>query len=168
MLQEYRNKRPIISKECYIAKTACLAGDVFLNKGVIILPGASLRGDSEKIIIGEYSNIQDNVVIHVSDGYDADIGRNVVIGHGAIVHGATIFDNVLIGMGSIIMNGTVIGENSIIAAGTLIPENKVIPANSLVMGIPGKIIREVTEEEKKEHVKKVMHYYNLGHEIIDI
>ncbi len=151
-----------IGKETYIAPNATLKGDVNLGDNVTILFGAVLRADVDKIIIGNGSNVQDNAVIHESAGKPVVIGRNVSIGHGAIVHGATIEDDCLIGMGSIILNGAKIGKGSLIAAGALVSERKEIPPNSLVMGVPGKIIRELTPEERAGNLKNAATYVGLG------
>ncbi|HKM41427.1 MAG TPA: gamma carbonic anhydrase family protein [Methanocorpusculum sp.] len=151
-----------IGKETYIAPNATLKGDVNLGDNVTILFGAVLRADVDKIIIGNGSNVQDNAVIHESAGKPVVIGRNVSIGHGAIVHGATIEDDCLIGMGSIILNGAKIGKGSLIAAGALVSERKEIPPNSLVIGVPGKIIRELTPEERAGNLKNAATYVGLG------
>lgn len=122
-----------------------IEGDVTLGENVSVWPFASLRGDNGQIIVGNNSNIQDCVVLHDR----TTIGENVTVGHSAIVHGATIGNNVLIGMGSIIMTGAVIEDWCIIAAGSLIPENTHVPIGSLVMGVPGRVIRQVAENERE-------------------
>ncbi|MCK9313693.1 MAG: gamma carbonic anhydrase family protein [Methanocorpusculum sp.] len=151
-----------IGKETYIAPNATIKGDVTLGDNVTILFGAVLRADVDKITIGNGSNVQDNAVVHESAGKPVVIGRNVSIGHGAIVHGATIEDDCLIGMGSIILNGAKIGKGSLIAAGALVSERKEIPPHSLVMGVPGKIIRELTPEELAGNLKNAATYVGLG------
>ncbi len=117
-----------------------------------------LRGDENDIIIGDNTNIQDNSVIHVDNDRKTIIGSDVTIGHGAIIHGCTLEDKVLIGMGAIILNGAVIGKNTIIAAGALVPENKIIPSGVLCMGSPAKIVRELTEEEIEKLQLSADHY----------
>jgi carbonic anhydrase/acetyltransferase-like protein (isoleucine patch superfamily) len=151
-----------IGKETYIAPNATIKGDVTLGDNVTILFGAVLRADVDKITIGNGSNVQDNAVVHESAGKPVVIGRNVSIGHGAIVHGATIEDDCLIGMGSIILNGAKIGKGSLIAAGALVSERKEIPPHSLVMGVPGKIIRELTPDELAGNLKNAATYVGLG------
>ena len=151
-----------IGKDTYVAQNATLKGDVNLGDNVTILFGVVLRADVDKITIGNRSNVQDNAVIHESLGHPVVIGENVSIGHGAIVHGATIEDNALIGMGAIVLNGAKIGKGSLIAAGALISEGKVIPPNSLVMGIPGKIVRELTPEEAATNLKNAAVYVSIG------
>ena len=132
----------------FVAGNATIVGDVTLGKKTGIWFGAVLRADNDSITVGDGSNIQDNCVVHVSDKHPVTIGKNVSIGHGAIVHGCTIKDRVLVGMGAIILNGAEIGEDTIIGAGAVVTENKVIPPGSLVMGVPGKVIKELTEEQK--------------------
>jgi carbonic anhydrase/acetyltransferase-like protein (isoleucine patch superfamily) len=129
----------------WIAPEAVVVGRVRIKQHVGIWFGAVVRGDDEQIEIGEYTNIQDGCVLHADPGYPLAIGRNCTIGHKAVVHGCTIGDNSLIGMSATIMNGVRIGRNCLIGANSFIPENKVIPDNSLVMGAPGKVVRELDE-----------------------
>jgi len=138
-----------IDKSCFIAESAVIIGNVNLSKNCSVFPNAVIRGDENEIVIGEASNIQDSVVIHVDMDNNVKIGKNVSIGHGAVIHGAIIHDNVIVGMHATIMNGAVIGKGSIIGANSLITENKVIPANSLVVGVPGKILKQDKSLEKK-------------------
>lgn len=149
-------------KNTYIAPNATVVGDVTIGNNVTILFGAVIRADTDKITIGDGSNVQDNAVIHESAGKPVEIGKNVSVGHGAIIHGAKIHDGALIGMGAIILNGAEVGKGSLIAAGALVSEGKVIPENSLVMGVPGKIVRELTEDEIKGNLKNAETYKNLG------
>lgn len=146
----------------YIAPNATLTGDVHIGDNVTILFGAVLRADMDSITIGDGSNVQDNAVIHESIGKPVTIGKNVSIGHGAIIHGATIDDNCLIGMGAIVLNKAHIGEGSLIAAGALVSERKEIPPHSLVMGVPGKVIRELTPEEVAANLKNAETYVSVG------
>ena len=145
-----------IGSETYVAPNATLAGDVNLGNNVTILFGAVLRADMDSITIGDGSNVQDNAVIHES------VGKPVVIGTGAIIHGAKIEDNCLIGMGAIVLNDAKIGEGSLIAAGALVSERKEIPPRSLVMGVPGKVVRELTEEEVQANIKNAETYVGVG------
>lgn len=137
----------IIDNSVFIADGAKIIGDVEIGKNSSVWFNAVIRADSDKVKIGKNSNVQDNAVIHTSEGFGVHIGDNVTIGHGAIIHGCTLKDNVMIGMGAIVLNGAVIGENSIIGAGTLVTQGKVIPACSLAFGNPVKIVRELTDEE---------------------
>lgn len=136
-----------IDKTVFIADGARVLGDVEIGKNSSVWFNAVIRGDSNKIRIGNRSNIQDNAVIHTSKDFGVVIGDNVTVGHGAIVHGCTIGNNVMIGMGAIVLNGAIIEENCIIGAGALVTQGKVIPAGSLVFGNPAKIVRSLTDQE---------------------
>lgn len=151
-----------IGNETYVAPNATLAGDVHLGDNVTILFGAVLRADMDSITIGDGSNVQDNAVIHESAGKPVVIGKNVSVGHGAIIHGAKIEDNCLIGMGAIVLNDAKIGEGSLIAAGALVSERKEIPPRSLVMGVPGKVVRELTDEEVAANIRNAQTYVSVG------
>ncbi len=150
--------KPNIDPSVFVAKGAVVVGDVTIEKNCSIWYNATIRCTEAPITIGEGSNVQDNAVIHVSHDHPVTIGSYVTIGHGAIIHGCTIEDNALIGMGAIILNGAKIGKNCIVAAGALVPQNKIIPENSLVMGSPGKIIRQVTEEEIRKNTENAEEY----------
>ena len=136
-----------IDKTVFIADGAKVVGNVEISGNCSVWFNAVIRADSDRVKIGENSNVQDNAVIHTSEGFGVQIGDNVTIGHGAIVHGCTIEDNVMIGMGAIVLNGAKIGKNSIIGAGTLVTQGKIIPAGSLAFGNPVKVVRQLTEEE---------------------
>jgi len=131
----------------FIAPNAAVIGDVTLERDASVWFSATLRGDNEPILIGEGSNVQDGSVLHTDPGFPIKIGKNVSIGHMVMVHGCSIGDNTLIGIGSIILNGARIGKNCLIGANTLITEGKEIPDGSVVMGSPGKIIRDATEND---------------------
>jgi carbonic anhydrase/acetyltransferase-like protein (isoleucine patch superfamily) len=133
----------------FIAPTATVIGDVTLGEDTGIWFGAVIRGDRDRIEIGAGSNIQDNAVVHTSRGYPARIGREVSVGHGAILHGCTIGDRVLVGMGAIVMNGAVVGEDSIIAAGAVVTEGAIIPPGSVVMGVPARVVKPATPDQKE-------------------
>jgi len=130
-----------IGKDVFIAKNATLIGDVTIGDNVGIMFGAVLRGDQNSIRIGRFSNVQDNVVIHADAENATIVGENVSIGHGAIVHGAKVGNNALIGMGSILLSGSVVEEGAIIGAGTMVTSGKVIGKNCLAVGSPAKIIK---------------------------
>ena len=142
----------------WIADDANVIGNIHLERLVSIWFGATLRGDTELITIGEGSNVQDGSVLHTDLGFPLNIGKDVTIGHKVMLHGCTIGDNSLIGIGAVILNKAKIGKNCIIGAKALITENKEIPDNSLVVGSPGKVVREVTEEEKKAVFENTKHY----------
>ena len=147
MILELAKGKPQINKDSWVAQNATLIGKVIIKKEANIWFNVVLRGDIEPIIIGERSNVQDGSVFHTDPGCPLTLGKNVTIGHMVMLHGCTIDDETLIGIGSTILNKTKIGKNCIIGANTLIAENKVIPDRSLVVGSPGKIIRQVTDEE---------------------
>ena len=142
----------------FIAPGAVVLGDVHLEENVNIWYNATVRGDREPIRIGKGSNIQDNCVVHVDEGFPVTIGEYVTVGHGAILHGCTVGDNSLIGMGAILMNGCRIGKNCIVAAGTLVTQGTEILNGSLVMGNPGKLKRAVTEVEIENSIKNAQLY----------
>ena len=158
MIYQLEKKSVTKNKNCWVAPNASVIGDVTLSKDVSIWFNAVLRGDIENIFIGEGSNVQDNCVLHTDKGYPLKIGSYVTVGHLVMLHGCTIHDNILIGIGSTILNKTVIGKNCIVGANSLIPEGKIIPDNSLVMGSPGKIIRELKPEEIKGIRENAEHY----------
>jgi len=142
-----------IGDEVFIAENATLLGDVTIGDRSGVWFGAVLRGDRDRIVIGAGSNIQDNATVHCSTGHPTIIGDLVSVGHGAIIHGCTISDEVLVGMGAIVMNGAVVGEGSIIGAGAVVTEGRVVPPGSVVLGVPGKIVREVAPEQR-EHIRE--------------
>lgn len=136
-----------VSSSAWIAPNATVLGDVELADCCSVWFGAVIRGDTEWIRIGKRSNVQDLVCIHADQGVPCTIGQDTTIGHSAVVHGATVGNNVLIGIRSVVLNGAVIGENSLIAAGAVVLEGQQIPAGSLVAGVPGRIIRQLTESD---------------------
>ncbi len=158
----YKGTEPSIAKDVFIAPGAFVIGDVSIGAGANIWYNTVLRGDIEAIKIGKYTNIQDNSTVHVMYDYPAIIGDYVTVGHGAIIHGCTVGSNCLIGMGAIILGYAEIGENTIIAAGSLIPERKKIPPNSLVMGSPGKVVRELTAEEIQGIRDSALKYHEVA------
>jgi carbonic anhydrase/acetyltransferase-like protein (isoleucine patch superfamily) len=147
MIHQLADKNVKREGKNWIADSAKVIGDIHLKNECSIWFGAVLRGDIENITIGEGSNVQDNSVIHTDDGCGVNVGSGVTIGHLVMLHGCTIKDDSLIGIGAVVLNNAVVGKNCIIGANSLITENKKIPDRSLVMGAPGKVIREVTDEE---------------------
>jgi carbonic anhydrase/acetyltransferase-like protein (isoleucine patch superfamily) len=144
--------------DSWTAPTATLVGKVRLDAGASVWFGAVLRGDNELIHIGENSNVQDGTVMHTDMGYPLNIGRSVTIGHNAMLHGCSVGDFSLIGINAVVLNGAKIGKYCIIGANALIPEGKEIPDGSLVMGSPGKVVRELTEQQKKMLEASAAHY----------
>jgi carbonic anhydrase/acetyltransferase-like protein (isoleucine patch superfamily) len=151
-------KSPKIDKTAWIAPDANIIGNVILGVGTSVWFCATLRGDNEVIDIGAGSNVQESTVMHTDIGYPLIIGENCTIGHKVMLHGCKIGNNSLIGMGAIILNGVTIGDNCLIGAGALITENKVIPDGSLVMGSPGKIVRELDAAAIQSLPKSALHY----------
>ena len=160
MFYDLENKKAKNYGENWVAPNAHVIGDVTLEKNTSIWFNATLRGDIENIHIGGGSNIQDGSVLHTDPGYPLKIGKNVTVGHMVMLHGCSIDDNTLIGIGAVLLNNSKIGKNCIIGSKSLITENKKIPDNSLVMGSPGKIIRQVTEEEIKAVFDNAVRYQN--------
>ncbi len=139
-------------RPAFLAENATLLGDVTVGERVSIWFGAVVRADKDAISIGDDSNIQDNAVLHTSQGFPVRIGNEVSVGHGAILHGCTIGNRVLVGMGAIVMNGARIGEGSLLAAGTVVTERSEIPENSVVIGVPGKVLRQ-TDEKQRQYIR---------------
>ena len=164
IIRSWKEFTPQIHPTARLADNTVVIGDVHLEENANIWYGSVLRGDSGPMRIGAGSNVQDNCVLHCEFGGSLTVGRNVTVGHAAILHGCVVEDNCLIGMGATILDRAVIGEGSIIGAGALVPVGKVIPPRSLVMGIPGKIIREVTDEELAHTLSNAEHYIELGQE----
>lgn len=162
MISELDGKSPIIDTTAFIAPNASVIGNVTVGEGVGIWFGAILRGDMNSIKVGAYTNIQDLCIVHTPPTINAEIGKNVTIGHRALIHGCRIGDNCLIGMGSIVMNNVEIGDNCIVAAGSVVTEGMKVPSGSLVMGLPAKIKREVTPDEIKKIEASAKLYYELS------
>lgn len=141
------DRRPVLGHEAWVAPNATVIGDVRLGDQASIWWNAVARGDNDTIAIGAGSNIQDGSVLHADAGVPLTIGANVTVGHLVMLHGCTIGEQSLIGIKSVILNRAVIGRHCIIGANSLIPEGKVIPERSLVMGSPGKVVRQLTDEE---------------------
>lgn len=167
MIIELSGKRPQIGENAWIADNAAVAGDVKIGKEASVWFSASIRGDAGSITIGDYTNIQDNSVLHVTPEDPLEIGDYTTIGHNVILHGCKIGRNVVIGMGAIILNGAVIGDNSIVGAGTLVTEGKEFPPNSLIFGSPAKLVRELDQAaidsnmaNTLDYVKKAQRYKN--------
>jgi len=142
----------VSGKPLFVAGNATVIGDITFGKEVGIWFGAVIRADKDRIMIGDRSNIQDNCIVHTSKGYPVTLGSEVSVGHGAILHGCTIQDRVLVGMGAVILNGARIGNGSIIGAGAVITEGKDIPPNSVVVGVPGKIVKQ-TDSGQHQHIR---------------
>lgn len=148
MLRPYRTIIPAVHPTAYVDQSAQVIGDVTIAEESSVWMNVVIRGDVHRIRIGRRTNVQDGTIIHVMRGtHPTTIGDEVTIGHGAIVHGCTLANRILVGMGAILLNGVEVGEDSIVAAGALLPEGTIVPPRSLVMGSPGKVRRPLTEAE---------------------
>lgn len=147
LLLDYHGDSPALREGAFVAPMATLIGRVTLEAGASVWYGSVLRGDNEEIVIGERCNVQDGSILHTDPGHPLLLGREVSLGHGAVVHGSRVADNVLIGMRATVLNGCSIGSYALIAAGALVRENSTIPPRALVAGVPGRIVRDVTDEE---------------------
>jgi carbonic anhydrase/acetyltransferase-like protein (isoleucine patch superfamily) len=152
------NDRVEMADGAWIADSAAVVGKVRLEAGANVWFGAVLRGDNELILIGEHSNVQDGAVMHTDMGYPLTLGKGVTVGHNAMLHGCTVGDYSLVGIGAVVLNGAKIGKHCIIGANTLIGEGKEIPDGSLVVGSPGKVVRELNEQQKKMLEASAAHY----------
>jgi gamma-carbonic anhydrase len=163
-LRPYKGKTPRVAPDAHIADNAIITGDVEIGEGSSVWFGVVIRGDSSPIRIGRHSNIQDGTIIHSDADAPTTIGDNVTVGHRAIVHGTTVHDGAQVSMGAIVLSRSVIGENAIVGAGALVPEDAVVPPNTIVMGVPAKPRREVTEADLARTREAARHYHELGGE----
>jgi carbonic anhydrase/acetyltransferase-like protein (isoleucine patch superfamily) len=148
MIITVADQTPAIDPSAWVAPTATIAGHVVLGARSSVFYSAVVRGDTDRISLGERSNLQDGVVVHADAGIPTTIGAGVSVGHNAVLHGCIIEDDCLIGMSATVLNGSVIGMGSLIAAGAVVLEGTVVPPGSLVAGVPAKVRRELTEEER--------------------
>jgi carbonic anhydrase/acetyltransferase-like protein (isoleucine patch superfamily) len=171
LIASHQGKNPKIDGKALVSKLATVVGDVEIGEGTSIFPGCVLRGDVEKIMIGKYSNLQENVVVHCGDSYNGDIledyipvkiGDYVTIGHGSIIHGCQIENICLIGAGAIIFNNARIGEGSIVGMGAVVLKNTIVPPRSVLVGIPAKPISEVDETRYSKIKKHAITYSTLA------
>ena len=147
-LEKFLSRQPQLSEAAFIATDARITGDVRLAKDSSVFYGSVLRGDIESIIIGEGSNVQDGSIIHLADDLPAIVGAYCTIGHGAIVHACRVGDECLVGMRAVVLDGAEIGDQCLIAAGTVVTPRTNIPAGSMVMGTPGKVVRQLSSDER--------------------
>ena len=158
MIRAYKNKIPHIGKDVYIADNAVIIGDAELDSGCSVWFGAVIRADDDKIIIGENTNIQDNCTLHVDKNKPVIIGKNVTVGHNAVIHGCEIGDCTLIGMNATILDGAKIGKNCVVGAGSVVTQNKTFPDNSLIIGSPARAVGVIDSESEKAILKNSVHY----------
>ncbi|MDO8627224.1 MAG: gamma carbonic anhydrase family protein [Candidatus Diapherotrites archaeon] len=151
MISEFESKKPKIAKNVFVAENSTVLGQVEIGENSSVWFGAVLRADINSIKIGKNTSIQDNSVLHVASRHSVEIGNQVIVGHNVIVHGAKIGNNTMIGMGSILLNGAEVGDNCIIGAGAVVTEGMKIPNNSIAVGMPAKVIKQVSEE----HLKRI-------------
>ena len=162
MIYSLEDKKPSFEGTCFIADSATLIGSVVLGDYVNVWFNAVLRADTDLLTVGENSNIQDGSVLHMDKGFPLTIGRNVTIGHKVMLHGCTIGDSSLVGMNAVVLNGAKIGKNCLIGANALVPEGREIPDSSVVLGSPGKIVREVTSSEIESFQSSAKAYVQKG------
>ncbi len=166
MKQRVDGKSPAIARDAYVHPGAAVIGEVTLGKQSSVWPGAVIRADLSPITVGERTNIQDGCVLHTGHRLQLHIGRNVVVGHRAILHSCDVGDGAMIGMGAIVMDAARIGEHSIVGAGALVPGGFVVPPRSVAVGSPCRIVREVTDEEIAEIEARCERYVNMAKKYI--
>ncbi len=149
----FKDKQPAFGRDVFVHPTATIIGDVVLEEGANVWPGAILRGDVECIRLGSHTSFQDNSIAHSDPGYPVTVGPDCVVGHGVILHGATVGARCLIGMGSTLLNGCEIGDESVVGANSLVTQGKTFPPRSLIMGSPAKVVRAVTDEDLQPRVE---------------
>jgi carbonic anhydrase/acetyltransferase-like protein (isoleucine patch superfamily) len=159
---EYRGKRPVISDGAVVMEGTYIIGDVAIGEGTSVWFGAVLRADFAPIRIGRHSSVQDNVVVHAVSGRGVDIGDNVTIGHGTVLHACTIEDNALIGINATVLDAAVVGRGSIIAAGCVVTPGTVVKPWSLVAGVPGKVLRDLGEASEQDRQSHAELYWELA------
>jgi carbonic anhydrase/acetyltransferase-like protein (isoleucine patch superfamily) len=162
LVAEVAGRKPEVDPEAFTAPTSVVLGEVRLASGSSVWYHAVLRGDCESISVGSGSNIQDNSTVHADPGFPAVIGDRVTVGHNAVLHGCVIEDEVLVGMGSTVLNGAHIGTGSLIAANALVPQGMRVPPGSLVAGVPARVRRELTVEERETVRANAAHYVELA------
>ena len=165
IIREFHGVTPVVSAEAFVAENAALIGDVTVEKDASVWYGAVLRGDNAAITVGEGTNIQDNVTLHCELDHPLHIGRNVTIGHNAIVHCTCVGDNTMVGMGARLLDGAVIGANCIIGAGAVVKENAVVPDGTMMVGVPAKAIRALSAEQIAQ-LQTPSHYIELSKEYL--
>jgi carbonic anhydrase/acetyltransferase-like protein (isoleucine patch superfamily) len=158
MIYRLGDRSPVLEGENFVAPNAAVIGSVVMKPGASVWWSVTLRADNDVITLGENVNVQDGSVIHTDGGVPVLLERNVSIGHLVMLHGCTVRENSLIGIGAIILNRVEIGRNCLIGAGSLVPEGKVIPEGSLVLGVPGKVVRQLTPEEIAMNAWIAQHY----------
>jgi carbonic anhydrase/acetyltransferase-like protein (isoleucine patch superfamily) len=154
--------QPYVDPSAYVASSAILEGRVRVGARASIWPLAVLRGDEDAITVGEEANVQDGVVIHADPGFPASLGRRVTVGHRAVVHGAQVEDDCLVGIGAILLNGVRLGTGSVVGAGAVLPEGMQVPAGSVVMGVPARVVRPVRDALSRRIQDSAQSYVERG------
>ncbi len=155
----------LVDSSAYVAANATLVGQVEIGPGASVWFGCVLRGDNEPIVIGPRTNVQDLTVIHTDEGVPCTLGAGVTVGHRAVLHGANVADGALIGIGAIVLNGAEVGEKAMIGAGAVVTEGQVIPPRHLALGVPAKVVRELTDEEVERLRAAAAHYVRRAEEL---
>jgi carbonic anhydrase/acetyltransferase-like protein (isoleucine patch superfamily) len=161
-IYQFGDKKPVIPASCFVAENATIIGAVTLGERVTVLFGAVLRGDNEPITIGDGSNVQDNCVLHTDPGAPLIIGKDVTIGHCAMLHGCTIGDGALIGVQAVVLNNSVIGKDCLVGAGAVVTERKSFADRTVILGAPAKVAREVSEENIARIRMDTLSYVHRG------
>ena len=161
MIRELDGNKPKIHPTAFVHETAEVIGKVTLEKNSSLWPYAVLRGDVDEIIVGEDTNIQDNTVIHTSQGKPSILGKGISVGHSVILHGCKVMDNCIIGMGSILLDGAIIEEDCLVGAGAVVSPNTRIPKGSLALGIPARVVRPLKPEDLAHIRKNAQEYLSL-------
>jgi carbonic anhydrase/acetyltransferase-like protein (isoleucine patch superfamily) len=164
MIHRIGGKVPDTEKAAFIAWSAEVAGSVTLGEEASVWFGAALRGDIAPIVLGARTNIQDNATLHVDTDAPCLVGEGVTVGHNAVLHGCTVQDDCLIGVGAVVLTGAFIGRESVVGAGALITEGKSFPPRSLILGSPGKVVRQISDEEVKKIRDNAAVYLGLARE----
>ncbi len=162
MIHAVNDKVPLIHESAFIAWNAEAAGDIQMAEDSSLWFGATIRADIGMVRVGKASNIQDGAVVHVEEDSPCIIGKNVTIGHGAILHGCIVEDYCLIGMGAIVLDKAVIGEGSVVGAGALVTQGKQFPPRSLIIGSPARVVRTISDEDAAQMLKNNLHYVELA------
>ncbi len=158
MIYELDDRKPVLEGENFVAPNAAVIGSVRMMRGASAWFGVTLRGDNDLITLGENVNVQDGSVVHTDGGIPVVLERGVSVGHLVMLHGCTIGENSLVGIGAIVLNRAVVGKNCLVGAGALVPEGKHIPDGSLVLGVPGKVVRQLSPEEIANNAWIAEHY----------
>ena len=166
-LLPYKGVMPRIGKNVFIAENAYVIGDVEIGDYASVWYGAVLRGDFAPIVIGSHTSIQENCVVHTDHAYPSQVGSHVTIGHTAVIHGASVGNHCIVGMGALLLNGATVGDESIVGAGAVLAEGKEFAPRSLILGVPGKVLREVSKQEIERIYSNAETYLGYAREYLE-